>query len=89
MFPLPLGTVSAEDSDGDNVTYFLLHDFSIFTVSPAGGEVAALEEVTQMYNLTVVGVDDGTPPLTGSAIILILLAAGVHTHQWHSVWVCV
>ena len=72
VFPLPLGTVHVTDLDGDRVTYSLSHNFTIFTVSPAGGQVAALEEVTQTYTLTVVGVDGGTPPQTGSALILIL-----------------
>ena len=69
MFPLSLGTVHATDLDGDPVIYSLLHNFSIFTVSPAGGEVAALEELTQTYTLTVVAADGGTPPKTGSALI--------------------
>ena len=62
VFPLSFGTVHATDLDGDLVTYSLLHNLTIFTVSPAGGEVAALEEVRRTYTLTVVAVDSGTPP---------------------------
>ena len=78
MFPLSIGTVHATDLDGDPVTYSLLHNLTIFTVSPAGGEVAALEEVTRAYTLTVVAVDSGTPSRTGSALIQVL-PEGVHT----------
>ena len=77
VFPLVLGTVHASDVEGDTVTYSLLDNVTIFSVSPAGGQVAALGEVTQTYNLTVVGVDSGTPPLTGSASIEILTAGVV------------
>ena len=87
-FPLVLGTVHATDVEGDTVTYSLLDSVTIFSVSPAGGQVAALGEVTQTYNLTVVGVDSGTPPLTGSATIQIL-TAGVVTHAIGTVCVCV
>ena len=69
VFPLSFGTVHATDLDGDPVTYSLLHNLTIFTVSPAGGEVASLEEVTRAYTLTVVAVDSGTPSRTGSALI--------------------
>ena len=88
VFPLVLGTVQASDVEGDTVTYSLLDNVTIFFVSPAGGQVAALGEVTQTYNLTVVGVDSGTPPLTGSATIQIL-TAGVVTHVIGTMCVCV
>ena len=88
VFPLVLGTVHASDVEGDTVTYSLLDNITIFSVSPAGGQVAALGEVTQTYNLTVVGVDSGTPPLTGSATIQIL-TAGVVTHVIGTLCVCV
>ena len=88
VFPLVLGTVHASDVEGDTVTYSLLDNYTIFSVSPAGGQVAALGEVTQTYDLTVVGVDSGTPSLTGRATIQIL-TAGVCTHVIGSVCVCV
>ena len=88
VFPLVLGTVHASDVEGDTVTYSLLDNGTIFSVSPAGGQLAALGEVTQTYNLTVVGVDSGTPPLTGSATIQIL-TAGVVTHVIGTMCVCV
>ena len=88
VFPLVLGTVHASDVEGDTVTYSLLDNVTIFFVSPAGGQVAALGEVTQTYNLTVVGVDSGTPPLTGNATIQIL-TAGVVTHVIGTMCVCV
>ena len=66
----------------------MLDNVTIFSVNPAGGQMAALGEVTQMYNLTVVGVDSGTPPLAGGATIQIL-TAGVNTCHWHRVCVCV
>ena len=87
VFPLALGTVHASDVEGDTVTYSLLDNVTIFFVSPADGQVAALGEVTQTYNLTVVGVDSGTPPLTGSATIQIL-TAGVVTRVIGTVCVC-
>ena len=62
VFPLVLGTVHASDVEGDTVTYSLLDNVTLFSVNPAVGQVAALGEVTQTYNLTVVCVDSGTPP---------------------------
>ncbi len=88
VFPLVLGTVHASDVEGDTVTYSLLDNYTIFSMNPAGGQVAALGEVTQTYNLTVVGVDSGNPPLTGSASIQIL-TAGVWTHVIGTVCLCV
>ena len=48
--------------------------------------MAALEEVTRAYTLTVVAVDSGTPSRTGSALIQVL-PEGVH--KYTAVHVCV
>ena len=71
--------VSAVDLDVSSnavVTYFLL-DSGLFTINSMSGEIFAMSgegydrEILDIYNLTVVAVDGGTPSLTGSALIVV------------------
>uniref|UniRef100_A0A3P9NIR3 Protocadherin Fat 4 n=1 Tax=Poecilia reticulata TaxID=8081 RepID=A0A3P9NIR3_POERE len=75
--------VSAEDSD--SVPSWSRFSYSIdpqlnknvFTINPKTGQVSVAaqldRETTPVYNLTVLAVDTGTPPATGSATIIVNL----------------
>ncbi|XP_037118459.1 protocadherin Fat 4 [Syngnathus acus] len=75
--------VSAEDSDSvpswSRFSYSIAPEFDkkVFTINPKTGQVsvaAALDrEITPVYNLSILAVDTGTPPSTGSAMLIVNL----------------
>uniref|UniRef100_A0A8C6SGZ4 FAT atypical cadherin 4 n=1 Tax=Neogobius melanostomus TaxID=47308 RepID=A0A8C6SGZ4_9GOBI len=75
--------VSAEDSDSvpswSRFSYSIAPDFdqNIFTINPKTGQVSVAAELdrekTPVYNLTILAVDTGTPPATGSATVIVNL----------------
>uniref|UniRef100_A0A3B4YJ39 Cadherin domain-containing protein n=1 Tax=Seriola lalandi dorsalis TaxID=1841481 RepID=A0A3B4YJ39_SERLL len=75
--------VSAEDSDSvpswSRFSYSIAPEFdkNVFTINPKTGQVSVAAELdretTPVYNLTVLAVDTGTPPATGSATVIVNL----------------
>ncbi|XP_014858141.1 PREDICTED: protocadherin Fat 4 isoform X1 [Poecilia mexicana] len=75
--------VSAEDSDSvpswSRFSYSIDPELNknVFTINPKTGQVSVAaqldRETTPVYNLTVLAVDTGTPPATGSATIIVNL----------------
>ncbi|XP_029297315.1 LOW QUALITY PROTEIN: protocadherin Fat 4 [Cottoperca gobio] len=75
--------VSAEDSDSvpswSRFSYSIAPEFdkNVFTINPKTGQVSVAAELdretTPVYNLTVLAVDTGTPPATGSTIVIVNL----------------
>ncbi|XP_030594964.1 protocadherin Fat 4 [Archocentrus centrarchus] len=75
--------VSAEDSDSvpswSRFSYSIApeSDKNIFTINPKTGQVSVAAELdretTPVYNLTVLAVDTGTPPATGSTTVIVNL----------------
>uniref|UniRef100_A0A671UUC1 Protocadherin Fat 4 n=1 Tax=Sparus aurata TaxID=8175 RepID=A0A671UUC1_SPAAU len=76
--------VSAEDSDSvpswSRFSYSIAaadSDKNVFTINPKTGQVSVAaqldRETTPVYNLTVLAVDTGTPPATGSTIVIVNL----------------
>ncbi|CAN9514583.1 unnamed protein product [Ophioblennius macclurei] len=75
--------VSAEDSDSvpswSRFSYSIAPEFdkNIFTINAKSGQVSVATELdrekTPVYNLTVLAVDTGTPPATGSATVIVNL----------------
>ncbi|CAL9706524.1 unnamed protein product [Knipowitschia caucasica] len=75
--------VSAEDSDSvpswSRFSYSIAPDFdkNIFIINPKTGQVSVAAELdrekTPVYNLTILAVDTGTPPATGSATVIVNL----------------
>ncbi|KAJ0050289.1 hypothetical protein NL108_014936 [Boleophthalmus pectinirostris] len=75
--------VSAEDSDSvpswSRFSYSIAPDFdkNIFTINPKTGQVSVAAELdrekTPVYNLTILAVDTGTPPATGSSTVIVNL----------------
>ncbi|XP_076005220.1 protocadherin Fat 4 [Genypterus blacodes] len=75
--------VSAEDSDSvpswSRFSYSISPEFdkNVFTINPQTGQVsvaAALDrETIPVYNLTILAVDTGSPPATGSATVIVNL----------------
>uniref|UniRef100_A0A8C2ZEH9 Cadherin domain-containing protein n=1 Tax=Cyclopterus lumpus TaxID=8103 RepID=A0A8C2ZEH9_CYCLU len=75
--------VSAEDSDSvpswSRFSYSIAPKFdqNVFTINPKTGQVSVAAELdretTPVYNLTVLAVDTGTPPATGSTTLIVNL----------------
>uniref|UniRef100_A0A4W6BX20 Cadherin domain-containing protein n=1 Tax=Lates calcarifer TaxID=8187 RepID=A0A4W6BX20_LATCA len=75
--------VSAEDSDSvpswSRFSYSIAPEFdkNVFTINPKTGQVSVAAELdretTPVYNLTVLAVDTGTPPATGSTTVIVNL----------------
>uniref|UniRef100_A0A8C6NJE5 Protocadherin Fat 4 n=1 Tax=Nothobranchius furzeri TaxID=105023 RepID=A0A8C6NJE5_NOTFU len=75
--------VSAEDSDSvpswSRFSYSIVPqiDKNIFTINPKTGQVSVAAELdretTPVYNLTVLAIDTGTPPATGSTTVIVNL----------------
>ncbi|XP_015248433.1 PREDICTED: protocadherin Fat 4 [Cyprinodon variegatus] len=75
--------VSAEDSDSvpswSRFSYSIAPEFNtnVFTINPKTGQVSVAaqldRETTPIYNLTVLAIDTGTPPATGSTTIIVNL----------------
>ncbi|TNM98565.1 hypothetical protein fugu_013129, partial [Takifugu bimaculatus] len=75
--------VSAEDSDSvpswSRFSYFIApeYDQKIFSINAKTGQVSVAapldRETTPVYNLTVLAVDTGTPPATGSTTVIVNL----------------
>uniref|UniRef100_A0A3Q3MB37 Protocadherin Fat 4 n=1 Tax=Mastacembelus armatus TaxID=205130 RepID=A0A3Q3MB37_9TELE len=75
--------VSAEDSDSvpswSRFSYSIAPGFdkNVFTINPKTGQVSVAAELdretTPVYNLTVLAVDTGSPPATGSATVIVNL----------------
>lgn len=75
--------VSAEDSDSvpswSRFSYSISpeSDQNVFTIDPRTGQVSVAadldREQTPVFNLTVLAVDTGTPPATGSATLIVNL----------------
>ncbi|XP_061109179.1 protocadherin Fat 4 isoform X2 [Conger conger] len=75
--------ISAQDSDSvpswSRFSYSVATDNekNAFTVNPQTGQVSVAAELdresTPFYNLTLLAVDSGTPPATGSAILIVTL----------------
>uniref|UniRef100_A0A8D0CWR8 FAT atypical cadherin 4 n=1 Tax=Sander lucioperca TaxID=283035 RepID=A0A8D0CWR8_SANLU len=75
--------VSAEDSDSvpswSRFSYSIAPEFdkNVFTINSKTGQVSVAAELdretTPVYNLTVLAVDTGTPPATGSTTVIVNL----------------
>ncbi|KAK5864404.1 hypothetical protein PBY51_015650 [Eleginops maclovinus] len=75
--------VSAEDSDSvpswSRFSYSIAPEFdkNVFTINPKSGQVSVAAELdreaTPVYNLTILAVDTGTPPATGSTTVIVNL----------------
>ncbi|KAL4641609.1 protocadherin Fat 4 [Arapaima gigas] len=75
--------ISAEDSDSvpswSRFSYSIApnNEKNAFTINPQTGQVSVAAELdresTPVYNLTLLAVDTGSPPSTGSAILLVTL----------------
>jgi len=75
--------VSAEDSDSvpswRRFSYSIAPEFdqNVFNINPKTGQVSVAAELdretTPVYNLTVLAVDTGTPPATGSTTLIVNL----------------
>uniref|UniRef100_A0A8D3DRM0 Protocadherin Fat 4 n=1 Tax=Scophthalmus maximus TaxID=52904 RepID=A0A8D3DRM0_SCOMX len=75
--------VSADDSDSvpswSRFSYSISPDFdkNVFTINSKTGQVSVATELdretTPTYNLTILAVDTGTPPATGSATLIVNL----------------